>query len=114
MMAVENEHVEAENVRLRQRIAELEHVVDDLTTRLTQTQQQLQTALLSKGISQAREERFRVLIEESVDAMLVCCDGIVCFANPAAVALFARPARSLVGSDLGIPVVAGERRRSAT
>jgi PAS domain S-box-containing protein len=109
MMAVENEHIEAENVRLRQRIAELEMVVDDLTTRLTQTQQQLQTALLSKGISQTREERFRVLIEESVDAMLVCCDGIVCFANPAAVALFARPARNLVGSDLGIPVVAGEK-----
>ena len=40
--------------------------------------------------------------------VLVGMDGVIRFANPAAEALFGRPAPDLVGTDLGFPAVSGE------
>ena len=53
----------------------------------------------------ASEERFRALIQSQADAVLVIdADGVIRFANPAAVRLFAQPAATLVGAPFGYPV----------
>lgn len=47
----------------------------------------------------------RTVIEQSVDGLLVIGrDGVVLFANPAAVALFSSRTRELIGFHLGSPV----------
>lgn len=47
------------------------------------------------------EERYRVLVDRSPDAMLVFCDGLVVFANPAAVSLLgAQSKASIVGRKM--------------
>ena len=51
---------------------------------------------------------FRDLVRHNADAILIVrLDGTVCFANLAAEALFGRPARQLVGSNFGTPIVPG-------
>lgn len=57
----------------------------------------------------ACEERFRTLIEENTDGMLVIDGaGIIVLANPAAEAMLNRAAGTLVGTTFGLPVVAGD------
>jgi signal transduction histidine kinase len=58
---------------------------------------------------QRREDAgIRTILDANVDGVVVVDqDGIVCFANPAAERLFARPAEELVGSTFGFPLVAG-------
>lgn len=49
------------------------------------------------------------IVEKIADGIIVVNDnGIVMFANPAAEQIFGRPTASLVGSPLGIPLIAGE------
>ncbi len=53
------------------------------------------------------ETRLRTIIEHNADPIVVCSDGIVRFVNPAAEELFGRSCNELIGSELGIPFVAG-------
>src|SRR5581483_10129944 len=54
------------------------------------------------------ESNFRDLVRHNADAILIVRpDGTVCFANPAAEALFGRTARQLVGGNFGTPIVPG-------
>ncbi|MDX2162058.1 MAG: ATP-binding protein [bacterium] len=58
---------------------------------------------------EAGERRFRMLIQRNADAILVIdTDGIVRFANPAVEALFDQPARQLLGTYFGFPLLVGE------
>jgi len=59
---------------------------------------------------EAREARFRVVIDQNVDGMvLVGEDGTIRFLNPSAEALFARPKQQLLGGGaFGYPVIPGE------
>ncbi len=55
------------------------------------------------------EDRFRRLVEESADGvMIVDADGILRFANPAAAKLLGHAEDELVGSVFGFPTVAGD------
>jgi len=57
------------------------------------------------------ENSFRVLIETNADGVIVVSnDGIIRYVNHAAEELFGRKAVSLLGEDIGYPVVAGEKR----
>src|SRR5688572_18953034 len=57
----------------------------------------------------ASEARFRNLIIRNADAIVVVDGGgLVRFVNPAAEALFRRPAGELVGGLFGFPLAAGE------
>lgn len=52
------------------------------------------------------EDLSRTVVEQSVDGLLVIDrEGIVRLANPAAVEMFARKTRSLVGAHLGAPAI---------
>lgn len=53
------------------------------------------------------ETRLRTIIEHNADPIVVCSEGIVCFVNPAAEKMFGRSCNELLGSELGIPFVAG-------
>ena len=58
---------------------------------------------------QASEERFRDIIEQNADAIVVVDrSGKVRFVNPAAESLFGREAKEFVGELLGFPISAGE------
>jgi nitrogen-specific signal transduction histidine kinase len=62
--------------------------------------------LLGRG---AAGPEFELLIEKNADGIVVIDrDGIVLFANPAAQEMFGRPAEELIGSPIGVPVIAGE------
>ena len=55
------------------------------------------------------EARFRDVIERNADAIVVVDDeGVIRFANAMAAESFGRPARELVGTSFGFPLVAGE------
>lgn len=57
----------------------------------------------------AIKPELRFLVEKNADGIIVVDHrGAVLFANPAAEQIFGRPAESLIGSQIGIPVVAGE------
>jgi signal transduction histidine kinase len=57
----------------------------------------------------ASEARFRAVIEQNADAIVVVDgDGVVRYANPMAERLFGRPDEELVGTAIGFPIVAGE------
>jgi signal transduction histidine kinase/CheY-like chemotaxis protein len=57
----------------------------------------------------AERPEFKLLIEKNADGIVVIDhDGIVLFVNPAAEQMFGRPAAELVGSPIGVPVIAGE------
>ena len=57
---------------------------------------------------EASETRFRNLIENTADGILVVRpDGMIRYANPAATVLLNRPAAELVGRYFGIPIIAG-------
>lgn len=61
------------------------------------------------GGSNIDQTEFRFLIEKNADGIIVVdLSGTVLFANPAAEAIFGRPAAALIGSPIGIPVVAGD------
>ena len=56
------------------------------------------------------QRRLRAIVERLADGILVVdADGVIRFANPAAEGLFGRSAAELVGTELGFPVLAGER-----
>lgn len=58
---------------------------------------------------QASEVRFRKMIEENPDGIIVVDgDGVVRFVNSAAAGLFDRPAEELLGAPFGFPVVGEE------
>lgn len=67
--------------------------------RLEQTEQALR----------ASEKRFRKIIELNADPIMVNSNGIVRYVNPAAEDMFGRTAQDLIGSEVGIPFVAGEK-----
>ncbi|MBI4775336.1 MAG: PAS domain S-box protein [Deltaproteobacteria bacterium] len=55
------------------------------------------------------EERLRKIIEHNADGILVVNrEGVVRFVNPAAESLWGRPARTLTGMDIGLPMVSDE------
>ncbi len=57
----------------------------------------------------ASEARFRNIIEKSLDGVVVVCeDGTICYANPAATAFFGRGPDELLGQVFGRPVIPGE------
>lgn len=52
---------------------------------------------------------FKLLIERSADGLVVIDDsGVALFVNPAAEQMFGRPAAELIGSPIGVPIIAGE------
>ena len=56
------------------------------------------------------QRRLRAIVERLADGILVVDgNGVIRFANPAAVVLFGRSADELVGTELGFPVLSGER-----
>ena len=56
------------------------------------------------------QRRLRGIVERLADGIVVVDEeGVIRFANPAAEALFGRVESQLVGTELGFPVVAGER-----
>ena len=58
---------------------------------------------------EVENNRLRAIIKTTTDAILILDgDAVVCFANPAAEALFGRTAEQLIGADFGFPVVVGE------
>jgi signal transduction histidine kinase len=58
---------------------------------------------------QASETRFRNVISKLADGVIMLnAEGVVLFINPAAEALFDRPAEDLIGTMFGFPLVAGE------
>ncbi|MCS7001856.1 MAG: PAS domain S-box protein [Dehalococcoidia bacterium] len=55
------------------------------------------------------EYHLRLIIDQNADGILVVdSSGVIVLANPAAAALFARPAEELVGCEFGYPVVSRE------
>src|SRR5579872_3023323 len=63
---------------------------------------------LARELHSVRDQ-LRSLIERNADAIVVIDDaGLVRFANPAAESLFRRSASELIGTALGVPMVAGE------
>jgi diguanylate cyclase (GGDEF)-like protein/PAS domain S-box-containing protein len=62
----------------------------------------------SAGGSPVAEQSLRAVIRENLDGMLVIDrHGVVLFANPAAERLLSQPARALVGTRFGYPLVPG-------
>ncbi|HZU90253.1 MAG TPA: ATP-binding protein [Stellaceae bacterium] len=58
---------------------------------------------------EAERPEFKLLIEHSADGIVVIDDGgLVLFANPAAEQMFGRPAAELIGTPIGVPIIAGE------
>ena len=56
------------------------------------------------------QRRLRAIVERLADGILIVdADGVIRFANPAAEALFGRSIDDLVGTELGFPVLTGER-----
>ena len=56
------------------------------------------------------QRRLRAIVERLADGILVVdADGVIRFANPAAEGLFGRSEDELVGTELGYPVLSGER-----
>jgi PAS domain S-box-containing protein len=78
---------------------------------MTETTAELKEALArARRDLEASQTRFRNVIENNADGILVVgMDGIIRFANPAAAALFGRPAQTLGGEDFGFPVVFEEQ-----
>jgi signal transduction histidine kinase/CheY-like chemotaxis protein len=57
----------------------------------------------------AQQLDMQFLVEKNADGIIVVdMSGVVLFANPAAEQIFNRPHHLLVGSEIGIPLVAGE------
>ncbi|MGE4078679.1 MAG: response regulator [Reyranella sp.] len=55
------------------------------------------------------QTELRFLVEKNADGIIVVdSDGVVLFANPAAVEIFGRPPQALVGSPIGIPFTTGD------
>jgi|tagenome__1003787_1003787.scaffolds.fasta_scaffold20955405_2 PAS domain S-box-containing protein len=56
------------------------------------------------------QRRLRAIVERLADGILVVdADGVIRFANPAAELLFGRSIDELIGTELGFPVLSGER-----
>jgi len=61
------------------------------------------------GAAPRSEERLKGIIDRLADGIVIVGhDGVVRFANPAAVRLFGRAAEELEGQELGFPTLAGE------
>jgi PAS domain-containing protein len=55
------------------------------------------------------ERRLRSIIDHLADGIVIVgADGLIRFANPAATELFARAAKTLVGTELGFPIATGK------
>jgi PAS domain S-box-containing protein len=88
-----SESWEEESAALHQRIAELEKINAAYAAEITHLR--------------ANEARFRSLVEQSTDAVVVISnEGIVLFVNPAAAALFNHTVEELQGKEVGVPIVA--------
>ena len=84
---------EEEKATLHQRIAELEESNAAYAAEITHLRE--------------NEARFRSLVEQSTDAVVVISnEGIVLFVNPAAAALFNHTVEELLGKEVGVPIVA--------
>ncbi len=65
-------------------------------------------AELAKALRNS-EAQFRALIEANADGVIVLRpNGVICYANPAAVHLLGRSLDELIGEMFGVPVVPGE------
>ena len=72
--------------------------------------QELTAQKQAEALVKESEARFRRIIENNADGMLIVDrEGIISFANPAAEALFVRPAKELRGTCFGFPTASGER-----
>ncbi len=98
-----------ESEQLPQQRQELEQTIAELTNQLQHAQGEIQQAAQTKRALQASEERFRMLIEQNTDAIVVLHEGIVAFVNPAACQLFHRSEDELHGRELGFPIVASDK-----
>lgn len=59
--------------------------------------------------STIEQSDIRFLIEKNADGIIVVDEvGLVLFANPAAERLFGQPASTLIGSQIGLPIVVGD------
>ena len=62
----------------------------------------------AKSELQASEQRFREMIENAVDAVLIVdSDGMIQFMNPAAENLFGQSADEMIGTNFGFPASSG-------
>ena len=63
-----------------------------------------------RGNRTEEQRRLRTIVERLADGILIVdADGVIRFANPAAEVLFGRSNDELVGTELGFPVLSGER-----
>ncbi len=104
-----NEAIQVETTRLQQRIAELEHIVADMTIELTHTRTAIQHAVQTEEALRTSEERFRTLIEHNTDAIMVIRERMVRFVNPSAERLFNRSAHELMEQELGLPIAGRDK-----
>jgi signal transduction histidine kinase/DNA-binding response OmpR family regulator len=66
-------------------------------------------AMPDHALGNGHQADMRFLVDKNADGILVLdMDGFVLFANPAAEAIFGRRSQSLIGSDIGLPAIAGE------
>jgi signal transduction histidine kinase/DNA-binding response OmpR family regulator len=75
----------------------------------SQVEVAMKTPITAYGKPSTDQADFRFLVENNADGIIVVDDnGAVLFANPAAEHIFGRSSEALVGSPIGVPVVAGE------
>lgn len=103
----ENKYTDTE--LLHQRIAHLETTLAQTRRELEQTKHQNEQNHQDKKALLASEKRFRMLVEHIADPVIVVDGGIIHFANPAAETMFGRSLEELIGSEIGIPVVASDK-----
>ncbi len=112
----------AQMMRLRQRLhgelcrhrEHLEEKVTERTHTLRKTNEELRTEIANRERVEhelvASRANFRSIVEKNSEGMMVVDNGgLVRFANPAAEVLLDRPAKELVGTLFGCPLVADEQ-----
>jgi PAS domain S-box-containing protein len=71
--------------------------------------QDLTESKRAEEVLQSSEAYLRKIIEKNADCIIIVDrNGVVCFVNPAAEALFGRKAEELIGELFGFPLTAGE------
>lgn len=86
----------------------LSHLADNLAYGIGALRSRSRQKHAEKALKKS-EQRFRTLIERNADPIVVLCNGIICFANPAAEHAFGMPASELIGYELGIPTLIDEK-----
>jgi signal transduction histidine kinase len=83
--------------------------MDELRQQIAEVEKSENRRRQAEGVLLASESRFREVIEQNADAIVIVDnDGIVRFVNPAAETLFSRKAEDLLGELFGYPVVVDE------